>query len=320
MTPPPASTLPRPPRALPDVARAAPLLGGRLDRVGMGGVEVAVRLQDPDGAERLAAARAAVSVDLIDPTARGIHMSRLFLRLQDALSRAPLSPASLAHALEDLLESHAGLSAEAHLSLELEWLVERPALVSDHRGWRAYPVRFEASLTPAGATVRVGATVAYSSTCPCSAALARQLIQDAFAARFAGRDALDPEEVRAWLGRPEAICATPHSQRSEAEVLVQVRDPADAPHVLDVIDRVEACLGTAVQAAVKRADEQAFAQANGTNLLFCEDAARRIRGALEEEPRIVDYRVRCTHRESLHPHDAVSEVTKGVPGGLRPQG
>ena len=44
----------------------------------------------------------------------------------------------------------------------------------------------------------------------------------------------------------------------------------------DLIDDVEAALGTAVQTAVKRADEQAFALANGQNLMFCEDAARRL--------------------------------------------
>jgi GTP cyclohydrolase I len=37
-----------------------------------------------------------------------------------------------------------------------------------------------------------------------------------------------------------------------------------------------------VQTAVKRADEQAFALANGQNLMFCEDAARRLHLALRQ--------------------------------------
>jgi GTP cyclohydrolase I len=32
----------------------------------------------------------------------------------------------------------------------------------------------------------------------------------------------------------------------------------------------------------------------------------------------VDYRIQASHLESLHPHDAVAVVTKGIVGGLRP--
>jgi len=74
-------------------------------------------------------------------------------------------------------------------------------------------------------------------------------------------------------------------------------------------------LKTPVQAAVKREDEQAFALLNGANLMFCEDAARRIQSTLERDERILDFHVRATHQESLHPHDAVAYATKGVAGG-----
>ena len=54
---------------------------------------------------------------------------------------------------------------------------------------------------------------------------------------------------------------------------------------------------------MKRADEQAFAALNGQNLMFVEDAARRIEAALGEYPRPS---VHVRHLESLHPHDAVA--------------
>ncbi|MEJ2402346.1 MAG: GTP cyclohydrolase, FolE2/MptA family, partial [Xanthomonadales bacterium] len=66
---------------------------------------------------------------------------------------------------------------------------------------------------------------------------------------------------------------------------------------------------------VKREDEKAFAELNGSNLMFCEDAGRRIQTALNADERILDFWVRCTHYESLHPHNAVAVVTKGVEGG-----
>ena len=46
------------------------------------------------------------------------------------------------------------------------------------------------------------------------------------------------------------------------------------------IDLAEGALKTPVQSAVKREDEQAFARLNGRNLMFCEDAARRIAAVL----------------------------------------
>ena len=64
-----------------------------------------------------------------------------------------------------------------------------------------------------------------------------------------------------------------------------------------------------MQTAVKREDEQAFAQLNAENLMFCEDAARRIAAVLATDARIERYDASVAHFESLHPHDAVARVT-----------
>ena len=154
----------------------------------------------------------------------------------------------------------------------------------------------------------------YSSTCPCSAALARQLIQERFGEDFARGRALDYDQVVAWLGSEQGICATPHSQRSSAEIRVKLVQGFELP-IIELIDRVESALRTPVQTAVKRVDEQAFARLNGENLMFCEDAARRVQHALAADERIVDFWVRASHYESLHPHNAVAVATKGVTGG-----
>ena len=110
--------------------------------------------------------------------------------------------------------------------------------------------------------------VGYSSTCPCSAALARQLVADGFAARF-GTGGIDGAAARDWL-------------------------------------REHASLATPLQTAVKRADEQAFARLNGANLMYVEDAARRVQAALA--PHYAQAGVSVRHMESLHPHDAVAQA------------
>jgi GTP cyclohydrolase I len=85
-----------------------------------------------------------------------------------------------------------------------------------------------------------------------------------------------------------------------------------------LVDHIEDALQTAVQAAVKREDEQEFARLNGANLMFCEDAARRLQSALDAQSVYRDFWLRVDHMESLHPHDAVSIVCKGVSGGYLP--
>jgi GTP cyclohydrolase I len=75
-------------------------------------------------------------------------------------------------------------------------------------------------------------------------------------------------------------------------------------------------LQTETQVMVKREDEQAFAEMNGAFTKFVEDAARLLYEQLDDEPKIVDFQVACAHLESLHSHDAVAVINKGVPGGF----
>ncbi|MGF0240153.1 GTP cyclohydrolase, FolE2/MptA family [Rhodococcus sp. IEGM1300] len=148
--------------------------------------------------------------------------------------------------------------------------------------------------------------VAYSSTCPCSAALSRQLIQQQFIDDFAHSPLLHAD-VLAWLGSTKGVIATPHSQRSTAQLHLHLDDYVEDFPLIAIINDAEAALGTAVQTAVKRADEQAFALANGQNLMFCEDAVRRLNLGLKRSPGIRAFHLRVIHAESLHAHDAVAE-------------
>ncbi|WP_434579298.1 GTP cyclohydrolase I FolE2 [Pseudomonas sp. Z5-35] len=285
---------------LPDIAAQASRQALPLEWVGMCGIAVPVLV---NGQRLSATADAGVSLD--DGEARGIHMSRLYLALQ-MLEEAPLSPALLRQILEQFLVSHDGLSRSASLTLHTDLLLKRPALVSPLAGWKRYPIAIEAHLKNSVFHVELEIRIPYSSTCPCSAALARQLIQQQFVNDFANK-ALEHAQVLAWLGSTKGIVATPHSQRSVAALAVRLNtDVAELP-LLPIIDEAEKALGTAVQTAVKRADEQAFALANGQNLMFCEDAARRLNRALRSVPSVTSFDVRVVHAESLHAHDAVAK-------------
>ena len=283
---------------LPDVASQNSQQTLALDWVGMCGIALPLLI---DGRNVTAYADAGVSLD--DGASRGIHMSRLYLALE-ALEHQALAAQRLRDILDQFLASHAGLSHRAYLRLTFDHLLKRPALVSPLSGWKRYPVSLDARLENEMFHVELSVHIPYSSTCPCSAALARQLIQAQFDKDFADQP-LNRDEVRQWLGSSNGIVATPHSQRSLAKL--QVRLAGDDIRLAELIEQAEAALGTAVQTAVKRADEQAFALANGQNLMFCEDAARRLHQALRQLKWVRGFNVRVEHAESLHAHDAVAE-------------
>jgi len=304
--------------SMPDIAsQPHQQLAGKLDWVGMNHIEVPVRIVDADGDAMQTAARVSAFVNLTEPAARGIHMSRLYLHLDRALAEHPLTPMALRHLLRDFLDSHADLSTRAMVRIDFDYQTRRPALSSDNSGWRSYPFSVIATLEGKEFSLELSYEVTYSSTCPCSAALARQLIQEQFDKDFS-ESRIDKDAVLRWLGTEEGVMATPHSQRSVADIRLRLAPTFKAFPFGELIDLIENALKTPVQTAVKREDEQEFARLNGRNLMFCEDAGRRVRNALENDERILDYWARCSHFESLHPHDAVSIVTKGLADGYQP--
>lgn len=297
------------PAPLPDVAFDAVTLARPLDWVGMDGMALPIRLSGAGDLPLLVPATVDVAVDLRDPATRGIHMSRLYLQLQQGLANETLGAPSLRRLLEACIASQKGLAERARLRLRFDQLLLRKALRSDNAGWKRYPVEVEAQLADGHLQLTLGFAVEYSSTCPASAALSRQANAERFAADFASVEAVPQEAVRAWLAGERGMAATPHAQRSRAQIRVELKPAFDELPLAALVDAVEAALGTPVQTAVKREDEQAFAQANAANLMFCEDAARRVASALAADARIAGWSARVAHFESLHPHDAVASVS-----------
>ena len=303
-------------REMPDIAIDAKAeVTGKLAWVGMNEIEMPIRIEDDTGGLIQSTALVTAYVNLIDPDVRGIHMSRLYLHLDQGFGERPLNPCTLRQLLRSFLDSHAGLSDRALIRVDFDYITRRPALESDNEGWRRYPVSMIGILEDQEFSLEMGLEILYSSTCPCSAALSRQMIQEKFHQDFFGHDQVDFSKIHEWLGSEEGILAVPHSQRSSAEVRVRLTPTFEMFPIVELIDEIENALKTPVQATVKREDELAFALLNGSNLMFCEDAGRRVQTALNCDERILDFWGRCTHYESLHPHNAVSVITKGLEGG-----
>jgi len=304
---------------MPDIANhTTAQTEGTLDWVGMSNIEMPIMLASKDEADQMISAYVDAYVNLNEPQAKGIHMSRLYLALDELSTSNTLNFQTLSALLDTFVTTHQELSDSARVVIRFDYHLRRKSLISGKQGWKAYPVTITGQLNNGKMDVELAVDIRYSSTCPCSAALARQLIQRAFTEKFANQEQVSQNEIHEWLGTTEGIVATPHSQRSIGQMKVKLADHVTQFPIKDLIDVTEESLKTPVQAAVKREDEQEFARLNGQNLMFCEDAARHLQHTLNEQVDFSDYWLKINHLESLHAHDAVSITTKGVPGGYRP--
>ncbi len=131
-------------------------------------------------------------------------MSRLYLALE-SLEHQPLTPLALRHLLQTLLQATKVYQTPAYIDLSFDYLLlKRPALISPLAGWKPLSVTLRARIENEMFHVELSVGVPYSSTCPCSAALARQLIQQQFEADFP-EQSLEREAVVQWLGSSEGL-------------------------------------------------------------------------------------------------------------------
>ncbi len=252
-------------------------------------------------------ATACFQVDMGNATSKGIHMSRLYQLLDDLAAEQPVSAETLLVILDKAIsQQHEAQTSQARLILRFNLLLQRPALLSSNlNGWKSYPIQLHAQRSPAGFKLYAEVKVGYSSTCPCSAALARQLLAEHFTASFAVAENCNVEQVAHWL-QEHGSFATPHSQRSQAIVRVSLSPDRADFGLVQLINCIEEALATPLQTAVKRIDEQEFARLNGHNLMFVEDAVRRMQQALAG--RYSEFTATARHLESLHAHDAIASI------------
>ena len=128
-------------RDMPDIANEVQAeVAGQLAWVGMNEIEMPVRIEDDAGGLIQSSALVTAYVNLVDPDVRGIHMSRLYLHLDQGFGERPLNPCTLRQLLRSFLESHEGLSDRALIRVDFDYVTRRTALESDNVGWRRYPV------------------------------------------------------------------------------------------------------------------------------------------------------------------------------------
>ena len=277
---------------LPDIQNSADhaILGADVpvSQVGSSNFRLPLTIRGDKGEPRIVEAGVTGTVSL-KAGDKGINMSRVMRTFYEFSDRE-----FTLELLEEVLARFRTLLGEetAQLQLHFSYPLLNPSLRSGLEGYQYYEVAFLGEISTDGKFRKyLQFDYIYSSACPCSSSLVDHARQQ------------------------RSVYGISHSQRSTARVTVEISPDA----VLSIEDLRNHCLNglrTETQVMVRREDEQAFAELNGAYQIFVEDAVRLLFKELDADSRIIDFKVVCSHLESLHSHDAVAVICKGVPGGL----
>lgn len=285
-----------------------------IQKVGIAPVNLPIVVHRRSGNAQTLQAKASLYCSLDDPNAKGLNLSRLYL-LMDRRIADNLTMDGVKAVLEEMADKQSSNNAYCKIRFTYPWkqkalrtreplnnfdidqgnfeTLENGEKISLRKveGHIAYDTTIEGRFhRGAEREFRFFLTInyIYSSTCPCSFELAH----DAKSRREAAANA--------------------HSQRSIMKTTVEF-DPAEIIWIEDLVELHREYIPTEVQVVVKRRDEQAFAELNGSNLLFSEDAVRLMYEALDEwydAGRIFDFTISTSHEESLHPWNAIAVLWK----------
>ena len=277
--------------SLPDMMETAEAIPGAavpIQQVGIAGFRLPLNYRTKAGGTVTLETSVTGTVSL-QAELKGINMSRIMRAFYEHKDEATTGEwmGKVLKAYLRKVESKA-----ARLKIRFSYPLLQRSLRSGLDGYQFYDVAFEGVMTAEGRYRRlIHFDFVYSSACPCSAELS--------------------EHARDTRG----AYTVPHSQRSKARLTIEEADGKKI-WIEDIQALCVRALRTETQVMVKREDEQAFAELNGAHLKFVEDAARLLYAELAKDKRIADFQVVCSHQESLHSHDAVSVICKGVSGGF----
>ena len=289
----------------------------QINKVGVSGVDLPVNFIRRDGTIEKLAASVSLYGSLDNPNAKGLNLSRFPIVMHEQIANH-VSIDGITHILDQLQKKQGSKNVFCKMKFKYPWTQkalrtrkELPADAPDSQVFKIvdgvklshekaeghifYNCVLEGQKHDSEYKFYLTVDYIYSSTCPCSFELAQNAIM-----------------VR---GRS----ANGHSQRSIAKITVQF-DPKNVVYIEDIVELARKQVPTEVVVICKRRDEQAFAELNGANLLFTEDAVRLLYEGLDEmfnTGKIKDFSVVTDHLESLHAWSATAVISKGIPGGLK---
>ncbi|MBA2410050.1 MAG: GTP cyclohydrolase I FolE2 [Gammaproteobacteria bacterium] len=268
-----AASVPTAFKAIEDTQNAPDIRQTPINKVGVKGLMHPVRIAGREGAQHTIA-RFNMYVN-VRHNVKGAHMSRfveLLMRRQDEIDVGQIDLASFESMLTEMTRR---LEADTgHIDMSFPFFIEKSAPVSGARSVMNYDVTFSGELIDGTASVRAKVVVPVTSLCPCSKNIA------AYGA---------------------------HNQRSHVTLTVRAGHPI---FIEDLIERVEAQASSELYGLLKRADEKYVTERAYENPKFVEDVVRDIALEINDDPRILAYRIEAENFESIHNHSAYAMIEK----------
>jgi GTP cyclohydrolase IB len=165
---------------------------------------------------------------------------------------------------------------EAHMEVSFPYFIEKAAPSSGVKSLMEYVCHFTGTLGDKEDFI-LGVDVPMTTLCPCSKALSEH---------------------------------GAHNQRSVARIRVRT---LEFVWIEELIEIAESSASSPLYALLKRQDEKAVTERAWKHPRFVEDVVREIAVKLDEDPRIVWYRVESENMESIHNHEAFAATEKHKP-------
>jgi GTP cyclohydrolase I/GTP cyclohydrolase-4 len=295
-----------------DLQASEPEIRLGLTRAGVTGVQKAIRIRH-EGREKTFAAQLSCTVDL-DPSQKGVHMSRFPELFSEAIDEVVIGEAFLVETLAEHIARHIVARQEAlraEVRIEAQYYLERRTPVTGLRTQEVTTLIGIAAASPKTVRRVVGVEAFGINACPC----AQGLVRNAATARL-----LEAGFAEGDVGRIlELVPLATHNQRGRGTLLVGTESGINAERLVDI---VEQSMSSPIYELLKRPDELFVVEHAHLQPRFVEDSVRHaLKATLDHHPDLTDgdfVYSRQVNLETIHRHDVVAE-RPGTVGELRRQ-
>jgi len=293
-----------------DLQASLPEVRLGLSRAGVIGASKAIRISY-GGHEKQIAADIECTVDL-DPSQKGVHMSRFPELFEEAIEEVVIGEAFLIEVLAEHIAAHIverqqALRAEVRISAR--YPIERTTPVTGLPTQEMVSLIGVAAASSRGVRRLVGVEAAGINACPCAQGLVRGRASERLLE--AGFDGDDVERIF------ELVPLATHNQRGRGTLYVGTQASVNAEQLVDI---VESSMSAPVYELLKRPDELFVVEHAHLQPRFVEDSVRlALKGALDAYPELDDADFvfsRQVNLETIHTHDVLAERF-GTIGELR---
>jgi GTP cyclohydrolase-4 len=285
----------------PDLQASSPDVRIGLSRVGVTGVQKAVRMQH-GGQDALVSAEIDCFVDL-DPDQKGAHMSRFPELFGEAIDELVIGERLLVERLAEHIARHVverQRACRAEVAIRARYPIERLTPVTGMRTQELVTLIGIAAATPGSSRRVVGVEATGINACPCAQGLVRE--QAAERLGEAGFDDVDVERIL------ELVPLATHNQRGRGLLYLGTELRLDAQ---DLVGLVERSMSSPIYELLKRPDELFVVEHAHLAPRFVEDSVRlMIAAALEDYAGLApdDFVLaRQVNFETIHNHEVLAE-------------